>query len=923
MELSESARVLWGKTGPNGSWHPLICHMIDVGAVASELWATVLTSAVRRRLAEGLGLPEDAAGRWVAYLAGLHDLGKATPAFAARGTIPQAVAVRRLLPAGSRSPDCHHGVATAWLSADTLCEWGIPRRVANVLATTIGGHHGTFRADEPNYRALGSGPWDAARLELTTALAAAGGLIGSVGPTACDHATGLRLAGLVSVADWIGSAQDCFPPLVPPPGDLPTSLDLAAYAEQARAGAADALHKLGWLAAPAATQPCPFAALFPELSAPRPIQLAVAALAPRLSGPFLLIAEAPMGEGKTEAALFAADYAGATLGARGTYFALPTMATSDQMFGRVQQFLSDRFAHVAGINLQLLHGHAALSAAFGALRDAGDALFQPSGVDSSGGSDASVVAAEWFTHRKRGLLAPFGVGTVDQTLLAVLQARHCFVRLFGLADKVLVLDEVHAYDAYMTALIERLLEWLGALGAPVILLSATLPASRRERLLAAYGRGLGRTDAAGAPSVPYPRLTWIDEHGPAAVGFAASAASRKHLGLRWVDGSVPADPTDPYALGEQLAAALAGGGCAAVVCNTVRRAQEVYRALCPYFRGAANDGEPELQLLHSRFPFAERAAREQRALRRFGKPAGKAPGPDGEVDVRRPQRAVLVSTQIIEQSLDLDFDLLVSDHAPADLLLQRAGRLHRHGRTRPAGLSAPELWLVKPGTDGADLPDFGRADTHVYEEYVLLRSYLALAGREAILIPEEVEALVEAVYADQVPVLAARPALAARLAKTRATFDQTLADEGHAAAARLIPRPNYTGPLTTFTGEDLSEDEPGVHKAFQALTRLTETSVNVVLLWGSPTAPALEPGGQPLAMAAVPSVALARELLLHSLSLSDPRVVYDLLAQPAPVSWRQSPLLRQHRLLALDPAGRAAVGKHSLRLDPELGVLVE
>src|SRR5207248_9773559 len=121
----------------------------------------------------------------------------------------------------------------------------------------------------------------------------------------------------------------------------------------------------------------------------------------------------------------------------------------------------------------------------------------PRGVAGNPGYDgapAGVVAAEWFTHRKRGLLAPFGVGTVDQVLLAVLQTRHVFVRLFGLAHKTVVVDEVHAYDAYMTTLLERLLEWLGALEAPVVLLSATLPRERRDRLARAYGNGLGRVD---------------------------------------------------------------------------------------------------------------------------------------------------------------------------------------------------------------------------------------------------------------------------------------------------------------------------------------------------------------------------------------------------------------------------------------------
>jgi CRISPR-associated endonuclease/helicase Cas3 len=167
------------------------------------------------------------------------------------------------------------------------------------------------------------------------------------------------------------------------------------------------------------------------------------------------------------------------------------------------------------VNLQLLHGHAALSAELQLLRDNAAALFQPSSIhdEDDHPHDATVVAAEWFTARKRGLLAPFGVGTVDQALLAVLKTRHGFVRLFGLGHKTVVVDEVHAYDTYMTTLLERLLHWLATLGASVVLLSATLPRGRLAALLDAFAAGRADTNstAASGPAILYPRISWVDD----------------------------------------------------------------------------------------------------------------------------------------------------------------------------------------------------------------------------------------------------------------------------------------------------------------------------------------------------------------------------------------------------------------------------
>ena len=189
-----------------------------------------------------------------------------------------------------------------------------------------------------------------------------------------------------------------------------------------------------------------------DIEKPRPLQHAIIPLAEKMDSPQLFVIEAPMGEGKTEAAWYVADCWDRHGGA-GTYVALPTMATSNQMFERVKKFLD----LAGGGNLMLLHGKAALNEQF-------DKLKYAARVYDPDGSTSGVVAESWFAdNKKHRLLAPFGVGTIDQVLLSVLQTKHGFVRLFGLAGKCVILDEVHAYDAYMTTLLERLLRWLAAL----------------------------------------------------------------------------------------------------------------------------------------------------------------------------------------------------------------------------------------------------------------------------------------------------------------------------------------------------------------------------------------------------------------------------------------------------------------------------
>ncbi len=970
--LAESLMPLWAKLPKETaahSYHPLICHLIDVAMVTRVMWDDVLSRWTRRRVSGVLGLDEDAAGQWITFFSGSHDIGKGCPAFQLRDVMPVELRAR-IEGAGLFAPKpnkVNHGAVSTYVLKEQLStvDYRVPRDVAEHIAISVGGHHGTFpgSSDLRLVKASvinGGETWARARHDLLRLLAGLINLPQRDAPQSIDTATAMWLAGLVSVADWIGSNEDFFHHEV---SDVayPSPIDVADYRDRAEVIARKALRQLGWLGTISPPQVWSFHDLFPKLEEPAPVQREVVALAEGNVEPALVVVEAPMGEGKTEAALYLADHWDASLGQHGFYVALPTQATSNQMYGRVKAFLKHRYAGDVCENgpavenvavLQLLHGHAALSGEFAALLRDGDKVFSPRSIyDDAAHSDnhPDVVASEWYTYKKRGLPSPFGVGTVDQSLLAVLGTRHVFVRLFGLAGKTVIVDEAHAYDTYMSELLERLLCWLGALGCSVVLLSATLPSGRREKLLHAYRQGAVITssvesndsldpDSGASPAAPYPRVTWapLSEAPVRARHVETSERSRKVIHVEAIDGRLPLAKGEPFVLGERLQQALIDGGCVAVICNTVRRARQVYRALKHYFPDTATDGQPELDLLHARYPFAERDRREKRALIRFGKKDETVETERGTETVCRPRRAVLVTTQIVEQSLDIDFDLMVTDIAPVDLVLQRTGRLWRHDRRasngvldRPQGMTAPTLWLCAPETkDGR--PDFGPS-VYVYDAHVLLRSWYHLRrvieeGR--LRVPDQVEGLVEAVYEEgAVHCPADVTAWGRYWRETWSRQGKDTVEDEREAEKRYIELPGYKGgkgKLDQIVGEAREEDSPESHPAVQALTRLTGLTVPIVLLHMVDGRLCADMKGEhPVNIDRKPSVEEAARLLKQSLTLSGFGVVRRVLECAVPSGWQKSALLRNHRALVLDTSKRARVCEYTLRLHLEEGLIVD
>lgn len=517
----------------------------------------------------------------------------------------------------------------------------------------LGGHHGRYLCADAapmtlGSKSIGSGIFEQCRNELLEVLEAEFGPLTSVE----EVAKGAKLhwfTGAMIFCDWIGSNTTWF-----------TSEPALERRDTAAARARMALGEIG-VHAHAVTPQLSFPDLF-GFRDPRPLQRT---LVEAMDAPGLYIVEAPMGDGKTEASLAGAYRRWSEGSERGLYFALPTQLTSNRIRDRVEKFFRKVVAKESA--LALVHGNAWLTESRIRPLDP-----QPTGGNSEEPDNASE-ANSWFSDSRRAMLAPFGVGTIDQALMSVVPVKYSALRLFGLGGKVVVIDEVHSYDPFTSALVDRLVQWLLELGGTVVVLSATLTAARRASLVQAAGATEER-----APT-DYPLLTKV----------AGGSTQAHHIR---VDGPPPPARQVRIAMAaavedwtNEVADAAEAGACVLVIRNTVDLARESYSAL----RARSRDVGIEFGLVHSRFTQADRDENETRWTSVLGK---------GGAD--RPRKgAVLVGTQVLEQSLDIDADFLVTDLAPTELILQRIGRLHRHTRPRPPGFEAPRCLIIRPRVD--------------------------------------------------------------------------------------------------------------------------------------------------------------------------------------------------------------------------------
>lgn len=686
----------WAKTTKDGEpGISVFYHMINVGCVARCI------AEISQGLLERFNLRAAEVGA----LAALHDLGKISPGFQRKCEAwLEENELTRVARNGcwDTAMESDHGKVSHAAIQDFLAKSGSDRKTAKFVSAVLGAHHG--RLNPPNDRGYRPSKlmsdsaseidWEAERLANARMIWEHFSPASSPCALSEDSPALWWLAGLTSVADWIGSDERYFSP--------ERQIERSDAQEYAR----NALCAIGFLP-PVIHSNLTFESLFGF----PPNDMQSNALA-TIAGPGVYIIEAPMGMGKTEAALGAAYQLMAAGKASGVYFALPTQATSNRIHLRMNEFLQ-RIAPEAQAS-RLIHGNSWLMQADWDIRPAATGKQESPANDARAGQD-------WFASAKRALIAPFGVGTIDQALLGVVAAKHFFVRHFALAGKVVIIDEIHSYDRYTGTLIDKLIETLEELGCTVIVLSATLTGKRRGQMV------LCPDTEDSEDNRPYPLITGRTE-GQAFVPVAAEPPQSRTVKIKFVAAE--------RAVEEAIQVAR-DGGAVLWICNTVGAAQKQFRR----FTGL----DFPVGLLHSRFPYWRREQLEAEWMERFGK--------DGKTRCG----SILVSTQVVEQSVDLDADLLITELAPTDMLLQRLGRLWRHERNnRPvAGARICILEEEQSLEELRQLPPkeivktFG-GKAHVYAPFVLLRTLeVWKALPEEVKIPVQIRQLIESTYCDR------------------------------------------------------------------------------------------------------------------------------------------------------------------------------
>lgn len=695
---------LMAKTGKNSSeWLPLLQHLQDTADIMSCLCDEFLSPS----FAKACGLEQEKFRKLAVFLAAVHDIGKATVIFQYK--IGRNLPERRsaLESAGIVFPDYYvkeNAVKTphALAGEEILNLLGCPKCVSAV----VGSHHGVpaesfqdlsmpkfeiafyenyYGRDKENARVL----QDIWQTIFDMALEYAGFSDVSELPQ-IDCSAQMLLSGLLIMADWLASNTELFPLL---------SLEELKPTDPMRAE-----HAWKRLDFPQMWKPEKVIMSDDDFKetfgfAPRSVQSEVLKIVENSENPGIYIFEAPMGCGKTETSLAASEILGAKFGKNGVFFGLPTQATANGIFPRILSWAETQSTELYH-SVQLNHGSAALNPLFQNIQR---------GIPQEE-SDSGLIIHNWFCDSKKACLADFVTATVDQMLMLALKRKHVMLLHLGLSEKVVIIDEVHAYDAYMNEYLEMALQWLGSYKTPVILLSATLPSARRMSLIRAY-LGIKKSDDSFEKEQGYPLLTWTDGKDIHQRRLSYDGAHKTVSVRKCADDDV-------VSIAKNVTE---NGGCVGIIVNTVRRAQMFAELL---------QDNAKVLLYHAQFVLPDRAKKEKQLVDLVGRKSTH----------ESRNGLVVVGTQVLEQSLDIDFDMLITDICPVDLLLQRMGRLHRHDRgERPDTAQTPVCYVV---TD--EYTDKHSASRKIYSDWLINKTFDILP--DSITLPDDISQLVQEVY---------------------------------------------------------------------------------------------------------------------------------------------------------------------------------
>lgn len=900
--FSKRAQALWAKSGDDSGSLSLPQHLLDSAGAAGAVYDTWVAKSLKRRLAEDLDLSEQQVRDLYVWLAGTHDVGKACLKFQTqlekRGGYEHLVST--LADAGlplragglergrNKMP---HSICSGRLIANWLMDNGFDYDTAEWLASAADAHHGVpSGAGERDHidtiLSTYAPEWQEVHRELLDTMTDAVGVQGTLEQlkrsNKNDAAAMQLLTGLVVMADWVASNPDAFPMVVSGSQD-----------ERVRSGMSATDLTRPWTGkAVEGDVDKQFQSSFnwPENYKARSVQAAMVDVARTVSEPTLIILEAETGVGKTEAALAAAHVIANATDAQGIYFAAPTMATANGLLERTIAWAENTTESESVSSLYLAHSKNQLSQPYQKLR------FKGVGEDCPSGQN--VVASTWMSGRRRGLLSNVVVGTVDQVLMMALRQRYSMLRHVALAGKIIILDEVHAYDTYTSDYLQTTLEWLARYGATVIMMSATLPPERRNALVKSYtGQEIPQ------PSDAYPLITVASRSGQRSVTPEASPSNLVAT-IEVVEDSLED-------MEERIGALLADGGVALIICNTIARAQETYQTLATSYPG-------EVELHHAGFMAWERSEKEDRLRAELGPNAHRGTG--------RPHRKIVVATQVAEQSLDIDADVLFTDIAPMDLVIQRIGRLHRHTRPdtdRPEKLRKPHVFVrgieaLRPH------PVLNSGAEAIYGSKILLATILHLPA--AFTRADDVATLVRNVYEAEQDV---PPEWAEEWAKAQVAEDARVeAARGRSRSFRL-KSPAECRELGDLFGDlqqatlTLGDDEIGA-----AQVRDAEPAVEVIPISGNEQE--YVPLGTNWVITGNPELTYRQAFQLASSTVRLPtrmtrynrdfEDVVGSLEQQTPTAWNKHYLLKGQLALPLNDENEADLGRFKVRYTSELGI---
>lgn len=842
MELN----TFWAKTVP---FQSVVTHGTISGMVCRHLFKGYLSAGTRKKLSQILDVSEKELEGFLGYLASVHDIGKLEYHFQCKDPrMKECFSERGIGSQYVGTSNIRHEKTGAAAIRRIWRAQGQSVGSCNLFSDLIGAHH------QKNY-GMGSDSKDPFFKRYQEELEATmcqrflnGGSLKLPKKPGTDRGVAESiLLGLIILADWISSGE------------------MFADAEE-WIGNADREyqihHRVDVFLQGSGLRPDPvnwrenFSDIWPwiQQEGMRPLQQGAEMLGKSKTRHSLILMEAPMGEGKTEAGMYSAVQMLCKWEKDGFYVALPTEATSNQMVSRLREWFA---ANDIPDQIRLLHGMAW--------------MVDDDTCEQMMNTEDYEEITRWLAPLRRGLLGQFAVGTIDQAMLSVTKAKYGVLRLLGLSNKVLVIDEIHSYDVYMGEFILLLLQWCKAMEIPVVMLSATLPPKLKVKLLSPY--------TSQPLSGAYPMITAVCEDGSVEEIPIEKTVKNMEVSV----GLLPI-LNDPEKIAHKAAELTESGGCICVLMNTVRQAQNVFSALERSFDG-------KLLLFHAQFPAGKRNEIEQECIRLFGKDKRQ-----------RPQKAILVATQVVEQSLDVDFDAMLTAVAPIDLVLQRMGRIFRHDDTiRPKHFQTPAQWILIP-----DGENFG-VDAYVYPEVLLRQTTHLLTERNTVKIPEDLAPLVAAGYDDsKVPA-----------EECEKWMEHVLGEQIEAGQSRkyLIGAPDKI--YSALGDSSQLFDDEGENKYLTVQTRLGEPSVRIALLERELYAQVAQCTSD--GVAKVRDRKLAEQVLQQSVSVAKRRVYFqtcDLLDTMGAMLLAGVKIYPAQNGCCEFPGGRIC-------FDPKLGLVIE